>query len=55
MRIFSEIGIGNKTLCSTEFEKGRFEHRIKRFIIPPQINGYYIRIWIGTKEKQEKI
>lgn len=46
-KIFAEIGIGNKSFCSTEIEKGKLEHRIKGFLIPPKIKGFYLRVWIG--------
>lgn len=49
MKIFAEFGIGNKTICSTEIEKGSLEHRVKGFIIPPKIQGLYIRLWLGKR------
>ena len=48
-KIFTEIGIGNKTFFSTEIEKGKLEHRVKGFIIPPKIEGFYIRVWLGKR------
>ncbi len=49
MKIFAEIGIGNSTFLSTEIEKGKLEHRVKGFIIPPKIEGLYIRVWIAKR------
>jgi hypothetical protein len=49
IQIFSEIGYGNNSFCSTEIEKGKYEHRVKGFVIPPKIEGFYIRIWIWKK------
>ncbi len=50
MKVFSEVGIGNPTFISTEFERDdSSEKRISKFVIPRKINGYYIRIWIGRK------
>ena len=47
IKIFSEFGIGNSAICSTEIELGQRERRVSKFIIPPKIEGFYIRIWIG--------
>ena len=49
MKIFAEFGIGNSTLFSTEIERKELEHRVKGFIIPPKIEGFYIRVWIGKR------
>ena len=49
LKIFSELGIGNETFFSTEIEKGELEHRVKKFIIPRKIEGFYIRVWIGKR------
>ena len=49
LKIFAEFGIGNSTIFSTEIEKGNLEHRVKGFIIPPKIQGFYIRIWLGKR------
>jgi len=46
VEIFAEIGLGNESFCSTEIEKGRLEHRIRGFVIPPKIRGVYVRIWV---------
>lgn len=45
-KIYAEIGIGNHTFLSTEFENGDDEYRIPRFICPKKIEGVYLRIWI---------
>ena len=47
IKIFSEFGIGNNSLCSTEIESGKREKRVAKFIIPPKIKGLYIRVWLG--------
>ena len=49
VKIFSEIGFGNRSFCSSEIEKGSLEHRVKGFIIPKKIVGFYIRVWIGKR------
>jgi hypothetical protein len=49
LKIFAEIGYGNSSFCSTEIEKGKFEHRVRGFIIPNKITGIYIRVWIGKR------
>ena len=46
IKIFAEMGIGNNSFFSTEIEKGELEHRVKHFLIPPKIEGVYLRIWI---------
>ena len=33
-KIFAELGYGNATFCNTEIEKGKYEHRLAKFIIP---------------------
>lgn len=45
-KVFAEIGFGNDTFFSTEFEDGENEYRIPRFIKPKIIKGYYIRFWL---------
>ena len=45
-KVFAEIGFGNKTFLSTEFEEGQSEHRVGKFIIPKKINGIYFRLWL---------
>ncbi len=49
--IFAEIGFGNETFLSTEFEnkKTQKEYRKKGFILAKKIDDYYIRIWIIKK------
>jgi len=49
IKIFAELGFGNSTFCNTEIEKGKYEHRIPRFITPPKIEGVYLRIWIWKR------
>lgn len=45
-KIFAEIGFGNESFLSTEFESDKKEFRLNKFIKPKIINGFYIRIWI---------
>ncbi|MEK7568701.1 MAG: DUF3977 family protein [Patescibacteria group bacterium] len=45
-KIFAEIGIGNNTFLSTEFEEGNNEYRIPKFIFPSKITGFYFRFWL---------
>ncbi len=45
-KIFAEFGIGNTTIFSTEVERGEQEKRVAKFILPPKVDGVYIRIWI---------
>ena len=46
LKIFAEFGIGNANFFSTEIERGKKEKRVAKFIIPPKIEGIYLRIWI---------
>lgn len=45
-KVFAEIGFGNDTFLSTEFEEGNNEYRVPKFVIPSKIHGYYFRVWI---------
>ena len=45
-KIFAEFGIGNATFFSTEIERGEQEKRVASFIVPPKVDGIYIRVWI---------
>ena len=45
-KIFAEFGIGNASIVSTEVELGEQEKRVAKFILPPKVDGVYIRIWI---------
>ncbi|MEK7600535.1 MAG: DUF3977 family protein [Patescibacteria group bacterium] len=47
--LFSEMGIGNSSLFSTEIEEGANEWRVSKFLLPKKITDYYIRIWIWRK------
>ena len=48
-KIFAEVGFGNESFLSTEIEQGKKEYRISKFLIPREINGFYLRIIIfGT-------
>jgi hypothetical protein len=45
--IFAEMGFGNDTFFSTEFEDGETEYRVPRFVTPKRITECYVRIWIA--------
>jgi hypothetical protein len=45
-KVFAEMGLGNETFFSTEFEESEVEYRIPRFVIPSKILGVYFRFWI---------
>ncbi len=48
-RVFAEVGFGNDGFFSTEFEEGKSEYRINKFVKPKKIKGYYLRIWLFKK------
>lgn len=48
-RVYTEVGLGNQSFFSTEFEKGDIEHRIPKFILPNNIEEIYFRLWIFKK------
>jgi len=48
-KVFAEIGFGNDSFLSTEFEEGENEYRVPKFVKPSIIRGYYIRFWIGKQ------
>ena len=45
-KVFTEIGFGNPTFLSTEFEQGDKEYRVPRFILPGKIKSVYFRLWL---------
>lgn len=45
-KVFAEIGLGNDTILSTEFEEEDTEYRVSKFVVPNKINGFYFRIWL---------
>lgn len=45
-KVFAEIGIGNDSFLSTEFEEGDKEYRIMKFVFPQKITGIYFRFWL---------
>jgi hypothetical protein len=49
IKIFAELGFGNPTFCNTEIEKGIYEHRVSKFIVPPKIKGIYFRFWVWKR------
>jgi hypothetical protein len=48
-KVFAEIGFGNDSFLSTEFEEGDREHRIPRFILPGKIRSLHFRLWVFKK------
>jgi len=44
--VHSEVGFGNDSFLSTEFEEGNKEYRVNKFVKPKRIDDYYLRIWI---------
>lgn len=48
-KVYAEVGFGNDSFFSTEFEEGDSEYRVPRFVRPATIEGYYLRIWLGTR------
>jgi 8-oxo-dGTP diphosphatase len=49
LRVYAEIGIGNGSFFSTEFEEGSLEFRVPRFVLPEKVDGYYLRLWIARR------
>lgn len=45
-KVFAEIGFGNDTFLSTEFEEDTNEYRVPEFVMPDKIIGYYFRFWV---------
>jgi hypothetical protein len=45
-KVFAEIGFGNDTFMSTEFEEGNSEYRISHFVLPGKIKDCYFRFWV---------
>ncbi len=45
-KIFAEVGIGNDTFLSTEYEEGDNEYRVPKLIFPDTVTEFYIRIWV---------
>ena len=48
-KVYAEMGLGNDTFLSTEFEESDKEYRVPRFVVPDKIIGIYIRLWIFKK------
>ncbi len=48
-KIFAELGYGNATFFNTEIEKGEYEHRVPKFIVPKKIEGIYFRFWVWKR------
>lgn len=46
MKIYAEVGIGNDTFFSTEYEGEDQEYRVPRFVKPLHVMEYYVRIWV---------
>jgi len=45
-KIYAELGFGNETFFSTEYEEGENEYRVPKFIRPSKIQEIYFRLWI---------
>lgn len=45
-KVYAEVGIGNGTLFSSEFEEGETEYRVPKFVRPQKVDGYYVRLWV---------
>lgn len=45
-KVFAEVGFGNDSFLSTEFEDGESEYRVPRFILPDKIHSLYLRFWV---------
>ncbi len=48
-KVYAEIGFGNTTFLSTEFEDGDKEYRVPKFVFPTKIKSFYFRFWIFKK------
>lgn len=48
-KVFAEIGFGNDSFFSTEFEEGDTEYRVPKFILPGKVSSLYFRLWIFKK------
>ncbi len=48
-KIYAEIGFGNDSFLSTEFEDGKKEYRVSKFIKTKHIDELYFRFWIFKK------
>lgn len=49
IKVYAELGYGNGTFFSTEFEDGSIEYRIPKFLKPNKIKEFYVRLWIFKK------
>ena len=49
MEIYTEFGIGNEHIVSTEVDYGDSEIRFKGFCGVHSLNNPYIRIWMGKR------
>lgn len=50
VKVYAEVGIGNETFLSTEFEDGVGEYRVPGFKIPDKIDDVYLRLWLGGRK-----
>lgn len=48
LKLFTEIGIGNRYFISTEIENGLQERRVRGFM-RMRITGVYLRLWIWKR------
>jgi len=45
-KVYSEIGIGNKSFLSTEYESNNNEYRVNKLVFPDKLKEIYFRVWI---------
>lgn len=45
-KVFAEIGFGNESFLSTEFEEDNKEYRVPKFLKPKKVTDLYLRVWI---------
>jgi len=46
-KVFAEIGLGNGSFLSTEYEEDGKEFRIAKFVLPERNRNVYLRFWFG--------
>ena len=48
-KVFAEIGFGNDSFFSSEFEESDKEYRVPKLIMPSKLRSLYFRFWIFKK------
>lgn len=48
-KVFAEIGLGNGSFLSTEFEEDEKEYRIAKFRLPERNRNTYLRFGLGKQ------